>query len=256
MYGIKLGTLVFVVINVIINKVVGFRLNDDELKKVIVLMQHKLLPGQSKTHDTRSKNYDDDLIDNDRNLVNLDNLNDITRTNTDDNKENPMTILLFKAKYKPKESQEDTIVKNLFKKIILHEKLNPKKYQVNLKPNFKTNEFSNEIKDLQKFSKLYLIINTSNSRNLLNDNDLNDIGRLLSKLLSNKASRNNENKKRYYKGFAVKDDESSRRRRRDSDESETDDYRPKRSRNKNNGAMGGRTFAPSMGKKRHVYESD
>ncbi|XP_013176142.1 PREDICTED: coiled-coil domain-containing protein 94 homolog [Papilio xuthus] len=255
MNGIKLGTLVFIVINIFINKVIGFRLNDEDLKKVIVLMQQQLLHGQSKTQGTRSRHFDDDLLDNDRNLVISDNLYDITRTNTEDNKENPMTILIFKAKYKPKESKEDTIVKNLLKEI-LNEKLINNKYNVNLKPNFKTNEFSNEVKDLKKFSKLYLILNSSNNRNVLNGNDLNDIGRLLSKLLSTKASKNNENKKRYYKGFAVKDDESSSRRRRDSDESEADDYRPKRSRIKNNGVVGGRTFAPSMGKKRHVYESE
>lgn len=167
----------FIAINVLINKVIGSRLNEDDLKKVLILMQQKLFHGQSKAQDVGNRNDNDDLIDNDRALINLDNINDVTRTNSEVYEENPMTILIFKAKDKPKLSQDQMFVKNLLKEIILHEKLNHKKYPVNSKTNFKANEFSKEVKDLKKFSKLFLILNTSPNRNV-NDEELNDLGRL------------------------------------------------------------------------------
>ncbi|CAH2050255.1 unnamed protein product, partial [Iphiclides podalirius] len=105
----------------------------------------------------------------------------------------------------------------------------------------------NEFKDLENYSKFYLVLN-----NLLNKEDSNSIKKLISKLLASKRVKTkNEQRKHLYKGFAIKHNLLPNHRRRDSNEYAS--YEQKRSNNRNKEFIGGRTGIPYAGN-RHVYE--
>ncbi|XP_031769154.2 uncharacterized protein LOC113518029 [Galleria mellonella] len=132
-----------------------------------------------------------------------------------------------------------------------------------LKPNNLLESFNHgddSLDNLDKYSKIYVILNPQAIQKSKNKNNLTDlISQIVS--LSRSANRNKDNR---YKGFSFKNNLMAKRSRSKSKEiysvknSMEDDYRPKRSRNDRGGGSGsgGRTAIPYLSNRGDIYERD
>ncbi|XP_022117341.1 uncharacterized protein LOC110994798 [Pieris rapae] len=114
-------------------------------------------------------------------------------------------------------------------------------------------------KNLQDYSKVYLVLDPQAK---INAADVNRIGEIVSSLISSQGKLETKpppKKMARYKGFVLMDDFLARRRNRDTNEkfskdSIERDYKPKRARN--DYASGGRTAIPYIGHRGDIYEKE